>query len=87
VFEIFVTDEAGSQLNELKSEKSLKKRYKAVIKSIGFLAANSRHQSLNTHEFTSLKGPKGKKCLKHMRNSPHPRHTEFSGIMAHQKIR
>lgn len=63
MFEIFVTEEAGSQLNELKAEKSLKKRYKAVIKAIGFLAANPRHQSLNTHEFTSLKGPEGEKVF------------------------
>jgi len=39
------------------------KRYKAVTKTLQFLAGNPRHPSLRTHEFTSLKGPLGEKVF------------------------
>ena len=63
MFEIFLTDEARDQLNRLKTDKGLEKRYKAVKKPIGFLSSNPRHKSLKTHEFTSLKGPNGEKVF------------------------
>ena len=63
MFEIFLTDEARDQLNRLKTDKGLEKRYKAVKKAIGFLSLNSRHKSLKIHEFTSLKGPSGEKVF------------------------
>ena len=59
MFEIFLTDEAKSQLERLKKDKGLEKRYHAVRKAIRFLSENPRHKSLKTHEFTSLTGPKG----------------------------
>jgi hypothetical protein len=72
LFEIFLTQEAKSQLARLKTDKGLEKRYKAVKKAIKFLASNPRHKSLKTHEFTSLpecsrqaglKGPNGEKIF------------------------
>lgn len=63
MFDIFLTDEAGEQLDRLKSDKGLSKRYKAVKKAILFLSQNPRHPGLQTHEFTSLKGPKGEKVF------------------------
>lgn len=63
MFEIFHTDESRKQLKELKADKGLEKRYKAVKKAIRFLPSNPRHKSLKTHEFTSLKGPKGEKIF------------------------
>ncbi|HDQ25177.1 MAG TPA: hypothetical protein ENN43_00325 [bacterium] len=39
------------------------KRYKAVVKALGFLQSNPRHPGLKTHEFTSFKGPKGEKIF------------------------
>ncbi|MGA1796412.1 MAG: hypothetical protein ACMUIL_11205 [bacterium] len=63
MFEIFYTDEAETQIKSLKSDNSLKKRYTAVKKTIGYLSDNPRHQSLQTHEFTSLKGPNGEKIF------------------------
>jgi hypothetical protein len=63
LFEIFLTDESRKQLKELKADKGLEKRYKAVKKAIRFLSSNPRHKSLKTHEFTSLKGPKGEKIF------------------------
>ena len=63
MFDIYLTDAAKNQLERLKKDKGLKKRYHAVKKTIRFLSENPRHKSLQTHEFTSLKGPKGEKIL------------------------
>ena len=63
MFEIFLTDEAEIQLERLKEDKGLEKRYNAVKKAIRFLSENPRHKSLKTHEFTSLIGPKGEKIF------------------------
>ena len=63
MFEIFLTDEARNQLERLKKDKGLGKRYHAVKKAIHFLSENPRHKNLKTHEFTSLKGPKGEKIF------------------------
>lgn len=63
MFEIFLTDHAREQLNKLKSSKNLQKRYTAVCKVISFLAENPRHPGLQTHEFTSLKGPNNEKVF------------------------
>ena len=63
MFEIFLTHEARGQLNRLKRDKGHLKRYKAVKKALGFLSANPRHNSLRTHEFSSLKGPRSEKVF------------------------
>lgn len=63
MFEIFLTDEAKNQLERLKKDKGLEKRYTAVKKAIRFLSENPRHKSLKTHEFTSLTGPNGEKIF------------------------
>jgi hypothetical protein len=63
LFEIFLTDETKNQLERLKKDKGLEKRYNAVRKAIGFLSENPRHKSLKIHEFTSLIGPKGVKIF------------------------
>lgn len=63
MFEIFLTDEARNQLNGLRTDKGLEKRYNAVKKAIKFLSSNPRHKSLKTHEFTSLEGPNGEKVF------------------------
>jgi len=63
LFEIFLTDEAKIQLERLKKDKGLEKRYNAVKKAIRLLSENPRHKSLKTHEFTSLTGPKGERIF------------------------
>lgn len=63
MFEIFLTKEAELQLTKLKENKTYQKRYKAVEKTLKFLANNPRHPGLQTHEFTSLKGPQGEKVF------------------------
>jgi len=49
LFEIFLTDEVKNQLERLKKDKGLEKRYNAVKKAIHFLSENFGHKSLKTH--------------------------------------
>lgn len=53
-FELFFTDRADEDLTKLETDKGLGKRLKAVNKALGYLETNPKHQSLNTHEYTSL---------------------------------
>ena len=62
-FELQWTDEAKATYHLLKDDASQKKRYKAVKKTLKLLAMNPRYPSLQTHEFTSLKGPNGEKVF------------------------
>ena len=63
MFEIYWTHQSQSDFDRLKSGRSLQKRYKAVKKTIQLLASNPRYNSLHTHEFSSLKGPRGEKIF------------------------
>ena len=63
MFELEWVDEARETYNLLKSDASQKKRYKAVKKTIKFLAMDPHHNSLQTHEYMSLKGPNGEKVF------------------------
>jgi len=63
LFEILFTDKAKNQIEKLKTDKNLYKRYNAVKKTITFLSYNPRHPGLETHEFVSLKGPSGEKVF------------------------
>ena len=63
MFDIYLTEEAESQLKNLRVDPALSKRYKVVSKSLKFFAADPRHPGLSTHEFTSLKGPHKEKVF------------------------
>lgn len=63
MFEIEWTKEAEETFNLLKGDASQKKRYNAVKKTLRFLAENPRHNSLQTHEYSSLEGPNGEKVF------------------------
>lgn len=63
MFELAWTREAEETYQRLKGDASQRKRYNAVRKTIRFLAENPRHNSLQTHEFTSIKGPEGEKVF------------------------
>lgn len=54
MFKIYLTDEAGKQINALLEDKGLSKRYKAVKKTLSLLKSNPRHPSLKTHEHSRL---------------------------------
>ena len=63
MFELEWTEEAKGTYQLLKGDASQEKRYKAVKKTINFLALDPRHPSLQTHEFVSLKSPNGEKVF------------------------
>ncbi len=63
MFEIFWTHRSEADFNRLKADPSLEKQYQAVKETIRLLASNPRYNSLQTHEFTSLKGPRGEKVF------------------------
>lgn len=63
MFEIFLTNQAKEQLHRLKTDKGLSKRYKAVKKAIHFLSQNPKHPGLQTHKFTTLRGPKNEEIF------------------------
>jgi hypothetical protein len=63
LFELEWTDVAKATYKSLQNNPSDKTRYKAVKKTIKFLASNPRHPSLQTHPFMSLSGPKGERVF------------------------
>ncbi|MDI7262085.1 MAG: hypothetical protein QME90_19495 [Thermodesulfobacteriota bacterium] len=63
MFELIFTPQADEDLREIENNPAKKNILKAVRKTLGFMETNLRHPSLNTHEFTSLKGPKGEKVF------------------------
>ena len=63
IFELEFSDRAKEQLRNLKKDKGLAKRYRAVQKALKKLQRNPGYPSLQTHEFYSLKGPKGEKIF------------------------
>jgi hypothetical protein len=62
-FKLKFTPEADKHLSELENSPSKKAAYKAVSKCLGYMETNLRHNSLQTHEFTSMKGPNGEKVF------------------------
>jgi len=85
LFDILLTDEAREQLSVLKTDRGLLKRYKAVKKALQFLATNPRHPGLKTHEFTSLKGPKGEKVFEAYAEQGTPAAYRIPGTMVRKK--
>jgi hypothetical protein len=63
LFELEWTDTARATYKSLKDNPSDTARYKAVKKTILFLAKKPRHPSLETHPYMSLSGPKGEKVF------------------------
>ncbi len=63
MFDLQWTAQAEGTYRLLKADASQKRRYEAVKKAIKFLAADPRHNSLQTHEYTSLRGPSGEKVF------------------------
>ena len=59
MFEFIFAHEADAQFAELQKNPALKKRYKAVSKSLRFLAANTRLPGLQTHKYETLEGENG----------------------------
>jgi hypothetical protein len=55
-FHLIFTREAANDLVELKKDKSMYKRYKAVCKALALLERDQKHPSLQTHKYYSIKG-------------------------------
>ena len=62
-FELWFTPMAVEQLAEIERNPALKKRLKAVRKTLGLMEVNLKHPSLNTHKFQSLLGPRGEQVF------------------------
>ena len=63
MFQLEWTEEAKKTYALLKGDASRKAPYKAVKKTIKLLARNPRHNSLQTHEYMSIKGPNREKVF------------------------
>jgi hypothetical protein len=63
LFDLYWTTEAEKNFNALKQDPSQKQRHKAVKKTIKLLASNPHHNSLRTHEYSSIRGFKGEKVF------------------------
>lgn len=61
-FNLEFTNEARDQLKDL-DKKGLEKRLKTVRKALGYLETNPRHPALNTHKYSSLRGPDGEEIF------------------------
>ncbi len=62
-FTLLFTDQAGADLDSLEADAGLAKRLKAVRKALALLETDPRHPGLNTHKFSSLKGPEGEEVF------------------------
>jgi hypothetical protein len=60
---IKLTPTADRQLTELENTPSKAGIFDQVRKALGYLELNPHHPSLNTHEFTSLRGANGEKLF------------------------
>ena len=63
MYELIFTPQADADLREIETNPAKKGILKAVRKTLGLLETNLRHPSLQTYEFTSLKGPSGEKVF------------------------
>lgn len=62
-FVLAFTPTAKNALKELKEDSGLHKRYQAVKKALKFLSENPRHPGLQTHKYSSIKGPNGQEVF------------------------
>ena len=62
-FKLRYSEAAEMHLLNLKNDPSKRRILKDVIKTLRYMEINLRHPSLNTHEYHTLKGPKGEKVF------------------------
>ncbi len=62
-FRLKFTPQADKQLSELEKDPAKKIVYKSVLKCLGYMETNLRHNSLQTHEYKSLSGSTGEKLF------------------------
>jgi hypothetical protein len=59
--ELVFTDTAAEQYAQLQSDPARKGVFKQVRKTLAILETDTRHPSLRTHEYSSLKGANGER--------------------------
>ena len=84
-FFLSFTPTAKENLKELKELVHLQKRFKAVSKALRFLQENPRHPSLQTHEYSSFKGPRGEKVFEAYAEQDTPAAYRIFFFYGHQK--
>ncbi|MGD0075854.1 MAG: hypothetical protein ABSD31_16155 [Candidatus Binataceae bacterium] len=57
------TTRARKDFEEIARDSGQRKRLKSVQKALGLLQTDSRHPSLHTHKYESLKGPRGEEVF------------------------
>lgn len=62
-FELIYSPDAREQLEDLETNPSKARVWKAVRKTLSPLETNLRHPSLNTHKYHSLEGPRGEEVF------------------------
>jgi hypothetical protein len=60
---VYWTAQARQQLELWRDTRGQQRRYQAVVKAIRLLVADPGHPDLQTHEYTSLKGPGGERVF------------------------
>ena len=63
MFKLLFTQQASTDFDHLKKDKSLLERFKSVQKALGYLENNPRHPSLNTHKYSAITGPHGQEIF------------------------
>lgn len=84
-FFLSFTPTAKANIKELKETAHLQKRFKAVSKALRFLQENPRHPSLQTHEYSSFKGPHGEKVFEAYAEQDTPAAYRIFFFYGHQK--
>ena len=84
-FFLSFTPTAKANIRELKESPHLEKRFRAVSKALRFLQENPRHPSLQTHEFSSFKGPHGEKVFEAYAEQDTPAAYRIFFFYGHQK--
>lgn len=62
-YELFFTEDADQDMQELKSDPSKSPVAKAVVKSLKFMMSNLKHPSLRTHKYDEMIGPDGEEIF------------------------
>lgn len=62
-FQLKFAAEADANLADLENDRSQIAELRAVRKCLAYLESNPKHPSLQTHEFHSIKGPRGEKVF------------------------
>ena len=62
-FELRYTPTAAAQRSALERDRNLRKRWKAVRKTLGMMETDLRHPGLNTHKCHSLRGANGEEVF------------------------